>query len=65
MPLCARRKRHKKWGARLKGGRVEGKWGWGGGGEDKLLLHHVFIRYDLGSRSGEAEDVAGEEPRIP
>lgn len=37
----------------------------GGGGEDKLLLHHVFIRYDLGSRSGEAEDVAGEEPRIP
>ncbi len=42
---------------------------WGGRGnergkrwKDKLLLHHVFIRYDLGSHNGGAEDKTGEEP---
>lgn len=29
--------------------------------EDKLLLHHVFIRYDLGSSSKAAADITGEE----
>ena len=42
------------------GGRKERKrW------KDKVLLHHVFIRYDLGSHNGGAGDIAGEEPRYP
>lgn len=48
--------------------RGKGREGKGRGGKrwkDKLLLHHVFIRSDLGSRSGEAEDIAGEEPHHP
>lgn len=58
-----------RWGGRLRevdrkkereGGRKEEN-GW----KDKLLLHHVFIRYDLGSHNGGAGDTAGEEPHYP
>lgn len=47
------------------GKRREGKGRGGKRWKDKLLLHHVFIRSDLGGRSGEAEDIAGEEPHHP